>query len=145
MRTICARRCFSASPDFAEPRFANVLSLWGAGALRRRLDRGVGLEPRIDAARIVLEDLLAVGVADRGLVDIALGVVEAEAGPRVVALHRADHFRGEQDVVDRYHFGEQIDARLVIDAGVEIDVVAHDLAKLRLAVVEGDAAEAAPM
>src|ERR1700733_468171 len=58
------------------------LKTWMAGAspamtalygLRRRFGRRVGLEPRVHAARIVLENLLAVGVADRRLVDVTLG------------------------------------------------------------------------
>src|ERR1700726_4185433 len=39
--------------------------------------------------------------------DVALGVVEVETGLRINALDRADHLRGEQDIVDRHHFGEQ--------------------------------------
>src|SRR5580692_2139209 len=127
MRMTCDRRSAGARRD--------VTGAPSDTASRRRFYRGMGIEPRIDAPRIVLKDLLAVGVADRRLVDIALGVVEAEAGPRIVALHRADHFRSKQYVVDRHNFGEQIDARLMIDAGIEVDVVAHDLGKLRLAVV----------
>ena len=88
---------------------------------------------------------MPVGVADRCFVDVALGVVETEPGLGVVALDRADHFRGEQDVVDRHHFGEEIDAGLVVDAGVEENIVAQDLGELRLAVIERDAAKAAPM
>src|SRR6476659_2751266 len=93
------------------------------------------LQARIDPHRVAFEDLLLVGIRQLCLVDVALGVVEAEAGLWIVAFYRAHHLRGEQDVVDRHHTGQQIDARLVVDAGVEEDVVAHDLVELGLAVV----------
>jgi hypothetical protein len=40
---------------------------------------------------------------------------------RVDATHGADHLAGEQDVLDGDHLGQQIDAGLVVDAGVEED------------------------
>jgi hypothetical protein len=67
------------------------------------------------------------------------------ARPRIDAFHRADHFRREQDVFRRHHFGEQIDAGLMIDARIEIDVVLDNLIELRPAVVERDSAETAPV
>ena len=89
---------------------------------------------------------MPVGIGElRRRVDVALGVVEIEPGPRIDALHRADHLRGEQDVVDRHDFGEQIDARLVIDAGIEENVVPHDFVQLGTPVVQRQAAKAAPM
>ena len=59
--------------------------------------------------------------------------------------HRADHFAGEQDVVDRDHPGQQVDARLVIDAGVEEDVVEQVILEQRLLQLLGEAAVAAPV
>ena len=61
------------------------------------------------------------------------------------AFDRPDHFRCEQDVVRRHHFGEEIDAGLVIDAGIEENVVLDDLDELRPSVVERNPAEAAPV
>ena len=45
------------------------------------------------------------------LVDVALRVVVVMPGLRIDAAHRADHLRGEQDVVDRDHLQQQLDAR----------------------------------
>jgi hypothetical protein len=51
------------------------------------------------------------------------------AGLGVDALDGADHLRGEQDVVHRDHLRQQVDARLVVDAGVEEDVVEQVVAQ----------------
>src|SRR3954470_20374645 len=126
-------------------RIGTPIGRWNAFPRLCRLLGDLVLQQRIDLEGITFEDLGLVGGGERRIVDIALGVVETESGLRIIALHRADHLRGEQDAVDRHHLGEQIDARLMIDAGVEEDVLAHDLGKLRLAVVERDAAEAAPV
>src|SRR6516225_6947357 len=105
-----------------------------------------GLEAAIHLAGIALENLAPLGIAQpRRLVDVALGVIEVKTGLRVDPLDRADHLGREQDVVGRHHFGEQIDAWLMIDAGVEKNIVADNLGKFRTTVVEREAAEAAPM
>src|SRR3546814_12214147 len=46
-------------------------------------------------------------------------------------LYRADHLGGEQDVFGRYHPGQQVDSRLMVDAGVEEDVVEQQLVQRR--------------
>src|SRR5262245_6254258 len=85
--------------------------------LTPRLQRRV--EAREHAPCIALEDLLAILGAQRGRsLDVALGVVVVETGFGIDAADRADHFAGEQHVVDRNHLGEQVNAGLVIDAGV---------------------------
>src|SRR5258706_5905501 len=76
----------------------------------------------------LLEDLLLVRPAhpvDR--IDVALGVVVVEAGLGVHALHRTDHLGGEKYVVGGDNFQEQVDTRLMIDAGVGEDVVHEQL------------------
>ena len=45
------------------------------------------------------------------------------AGLGVDAAHGADHLGSEQDVVHRDHAGQQVDARLVVHAGVKEQVV----------------------
>jgi hypothetical protein len=82
---------------------------------------------------------------DVASVDVALGVVEVKPGLGVDAAHRADHLRGEQDVVDRDHLEQQVDARLVIDAGVEEDVLHHVLGQRRPLAACRRAREAAPV
>src|SRR5687768_16090391 len=84
----------------------------------------LGFQRRIQAwehaARVAFVDhLLLLGRQDRRGLDVALGVVVIEARLRVDAAHGADHFAGEQDVLHRDHLGQQVDARLVVDAGVE--------------------------
>src|SRR4029077_9294173 len=82
------------------------------------------VESRIDPARIAFVDLVALlGAEVPGCLDVALGVVIVVASLRVDPPDSADHFAGEQDVVDRDHLGQKIDARLMIDAGVEEDVL----------------------
>src|SRR6218665_1984097 len=80
-----------------------------------------GIKPGEYAPHIALEDRMALVVANRQRIDIALGVIEILAGLRVDAAHRADHLAAEQDVPGVDHLGEQVDARLVVDAGVEED------------------------
>src|SRR5579883_2107239 len=95
--------------------------------LSRDRGRQPALKPRIDPPRIGFENLSALGLADRRLVDIPLGIVETEAGLWIVALDGADHLGSEQDIVDRHDAGEEIDTGLMIDAGIEEDIVTHDL------------------
>src|SRR5215217_725963 len=81
-----------------------------------------GVEPREHAPRVAFVDLVAiVADDDRRRLDVALGVVVVVAGLRIDAAHRADHLAREQDVVDRDHRGQQVDAGLVVHAGVEVD------------------------
>src|SRR5208337_2456797 len=60
------------------------------------------VETRIDAARVAFINLVALLRRQvDGRLDVAPGVVVVMAGLRVDPPHRADHFAGEQDVVDR--------------------------------------------
>src|SRR4051812_24321555 len=96
--------------------------------------------------RIALEDLLALRLAEGlGALDIALGVVEIIAGLGIDAAHGADHLGGEQNILDRHDLGEEIDARLVVDAGVEEDVLQQQLREGRTLHVLRQPAIAAPM
>src|SRR3954471_3271734 len=82
------------------------------------------LPPRIDALSVVLEDFLPFRcIEGRVALYVALGVVVVLAGLRIDAAHRAYHLGSEQDVLDGNHLEQQVDARLVIDAGVEEDVL----------------------
>src|SRR5881409_422296 len=81
-----------------------------------------GIEPREHVARVALIDEEALFLVEIGRrIDIAPRVVVGVAGLRIDAAHRADHLGGKQDVLHRNHLRQQIDARLVIDAGVEED------------------------
>ncbi|MNI46312.1 hypothetical protein D3C73_1007690 [compost metagenome] len=64
-------------------------------------------------------------------VDITLGVIEIVSGLRIDPAHGTDHFGTEQDVVDIDDLEQEIDARLMIDAGIEKHVLHHMLAKRR--------------
>jgi len=110
-----------------------------APGLERRVQAGV------DAAGVQLEDARAVFGVERRLLDVTLGVVPGEVAVGVVASDRAKHFRREQDVGRLDHGSEQVDAGLVVDAGVEEDVV-HQVALDRRALLPGgDALETAPV
>ena len=78
-------------------------------------------------------------------VDVALRVVVVLAGLRIDAAHRADHLRSEQDVVHRHDLREQIDARLVVHARVEEDIVADHVGEQRALHVLREAAIPAPV
>ena len=119
-----AIRAFDVAFDDAQ--FGHVRLLSSSGLQRC-------IETRIDAARIAFVDLVAVFSAQvlRRL-DVALRVVEMVPGLGIDAAHRADHLAGEQDVLDRNDLRQQIDAGLVIDAGVEEDVLEEVLAQQRL-------------
>src|SRR3990172_7969413 len=94
----------------------------GPDSQAARLQRPV--EPWIDAARVAFEDLAAICRSEvRGGLDVAPRVVIVEPCLRIDALHRAEHLGREQDVVRGNHARQQVDARLVVDAGVEPDVV----------------------
>ena len=107
--------------------------------------RYLHLQPAEHPARVALEDLRPVRVAQGARVDIALRVVEVVPGLGVDAAHRAHHLRGEQEVVGRDDFEQQVDAGLVVDAGVEPDVVQYQIGERRLAHHVGQAPEAAPV
>src|SRR5437773_6675956 len=77
------------------------------------------LEPAVDPARVALEDLAPILGAELERLDVALGVVVVAAGLGVDAADRADHLRGEQDVVDGDHPVPACDPGLVVDGGVE--------------------------
>jgi aminopeptidase N len=103
------------------------------------------VQSRVDAPDVALEDASAVLGVQRRLVDVALGVVPGEVAVGVVAANRAQHLRREQDVGRLDHGGQQVDAGLVVDAGVEEDVV-HQMGLDRRALLPGrDPAEAPPV
>src|SRR5690606_5451591 len=67
------------------------------------------------------------------------------AGFRIDAAYGANHFRSEQDVLVVDHVEQQVDAFLVVNAGVEVHVVHHQLAQWRQLEHVGQAAEASPV
>src|SRR5580658_2080309 len=133
--TVATPNCPSASTASRSARLILRLttpsSVIASSLTASRLQRLV--ETRIDAPRVALVDLVALlGAEIARRLDIALGVVIMMSGLRVDPPDRADHFAGEQDIVDRDHLGQQVDARLVIDAGVEEDVLQQLLREQRL-------------
>ena len=80
----------------------------GGGRPAGRCARRSGLEPHRQTG---------------GVVDVDLGVVVVVAGVGVDPADGADHLGGEEDVVGRHHVDQQIDAGLVVDAGVVPDVI----------------------
>src|SRR3954470_24222942 len=81
-----------------------------------------GVQMRIDPTRVALVHPPPVRSAERQLFDVAPGVVVVLPGVQVDPTDRADHLGAEQDVVHADDVEQQIDARLVVDAGVEVDV-----------------------
>src|SRR5688572_28355727 len=104
-----------------------------------------GLPARIDAARVAFEDLLLVRGAQAARLDIALRVVVVLPGLGIDAAHRANHLGGEKNVIRRYHLEHEIDARLVVDAGVEEDVLQQEFLERRALHVLREAAVAPPV
>jgi len=77
-------------------------------------------KPRVHLPRVVFEYLFLVRFTqpvDR--IQVAPGVVVAVTCLRIDLAHGADQFRGEQDVVERDNLEQQLDARAVVDAGVQ--------------------------
>src|SRR5208337_956055 len=146
--TVATPRAASASTEARSARW--ILRRTTPNSVMASSSSSLGLqrpvEARIDAARVGFVDLVALiaGQVQRRL-DVALGVVVMMAGLGIDAAHRADHFAGEQDVVDRDHFGQQVDARLVVDAGVEEDVVQEVVLEQRLFQLLRKAAVAPPV
>src|SRR5581483_459822 len=113
----------------------------GLAALGEKL-----VQARIDAARITFEDLVTVRFAQTfHLIDVFLGVVVIVAGVGIDAAHRTDHFRGKEDIVNGDDLGQQLDARQVIHAGIEKDIVEQVLGKRRPLHILRQPAIAAPM
>src|SRR4029078_2352381 len=79
--------------------------------------------PCIDFFGVAFENLLLLRRAKPARVDVALGVVEILACLRSDAAPRSDHLRGEQYVFHRDHLEKEVDPRLVIHAGIEVDVL----------------------
>ena len=65
--------------------------------------------------------------------------------PRINAAHRADHFRGKQDVLGRDHLGQHVDAVLMIDTGIEEDIAKNPLIQVAKPHILRHAPEPAPV
>src|SRR5690606_33681365 len=104
------------------------------------------VEAGVDVAGVALENGLALRIAevDRR-VDVLLGVVEVVTGTGVDVTDSADHLAREQDVLGRDDVGQQVDAWLVVDAVVDVDVVEQVLLDLGLAECHRERAEATPV
>src|SRR6266699_1196761 len=103
-----------------------------SGSGRGRLAGNLLAESRVNLQRVALENLsLVLGTEPGSRVDIPLRVVKVVPCLRIDSLDRADHLRRKQDVVGRNDFREQIDPGLVVDTGVEIDVVEQQFLKWR--------------
>src|SRR4051812_18735301 len=94
---------------------------------------------------VAFEYFLFVRSAERAVLNIALRIVVMMPAFRVDAAHRADHLGGEQDVLRRDHLEQQVDSRLVVDAGVEKDILQQVLFQRRALHVLREAAVAAPV
>src|ERR1700704_1471763 len=106
------------------PRVQNLKFNFPSGARRGSLARYLLAEARVYLQRVALENLaLILGAEPGNPVNVTLRVVEVVSCLRIDALDRADHFRREQDVVGGNNFREQVDPGLVVDAGIEINVV----------------------
>src|SRR3954451_1168812 len=103
------------------------------------------VETRINASSIQLKDSMLVCLRDVERIDVALRVVEVLTRLWVNAANSTDHFRTEQDVVYIDHLGEQIDTRLMIDAGVEEHVTHYVLHQRRTLQHVGQSSIAAPV
>src|SRR3569833_1390472 len=130
-----------------------AMSTWSQSCrMRRTLAFGGGLgcvrpfcQPRIHAARVILEDLFLVRRAQWQRVDIALGVVVIMPRARVDTSHRTHHLRAKQDVVYRNDLRQQLDAGQVIHARVHEHVLQQQLLERWPLQILRQAAIAAPM
>src|ERR1700746_632887 len=72
-------------------------------------------------------------------------MVEIMAGLGIDAFYSADHLRSEEDVIDGNDFRQHIYSRLMIDAGIKVDVFQKKFAQRRTFQILCDAAITAPM
>src|SRR5699024_11352979 len=91
------------------------------------------IETRVDSANVVLEDRGSLVGADVSVIDVADGVIEVVAGFGIDGADRSDHLRSEEDVLRRDRGEQFVDARLVVDAGVEVQVVQQVLVEIGFA------------
>src|SRR5882762_7970350 len=118
------RRTHGIEISNSTPRVQNLKFNFPSSARRGSLARYLLAEARVYLQRVALENLALILRAEPGnTVNVALRIVEVVPCLRIDALDRADHFRREQDVVGGNYFREQVDPGLVVDAGIEIDVV----------------------
>ena len=90
----------------------------------------------------ILRAILGAQPLDR--LEVASRVVVVMAGVGIDAAHRADHLRGEQDVVGGHDLQQELDAGPMVDAGVEEDVLQQELRKRRPLHVLRDALGSGP-
>src|ERR1700686_2868018 len=86
------------------------------------------VDPRVDLPCVTFEDVLFLTGAQPGHgIDIPLRIVEIVARLGVCPPDRPDHLRPEQDIAQAHNLEQQLDPREVVHAGIEEDVVAHQL------------------
>ena len=84
------------------------------------------IETRVHAARIALEYLMALRVRQVwSRINVALCVIKVVPCLGVDPAHGPDHLAGEQDVLDGNDIRQQVDARLMIDASIEEDILSR--------------------
>ncbi len=104
------------------------------------------IEPWIDVTRIAFENLVSIILAQIGdLVEVALGIVECVSRFGIDPGNRTQHFRCEQDIVDRHDPAHQLDSGVVIDASVEEDVAQQMVEQGLLPDRQTESAKAAPV
>src|SRR3954463_15051057 len=79
------------------------------------------------------------------LVEIELRIVEVRVSLRVFATDRADHLRGKDDVLHWHGLEQRLNPRLVIHAGIEVDVIHEEVVKLRASHAQCDAPITTPV
>ena len=81
-------------------------------------------QPTKNFLNITLKDSRLIFVTYLGtLVYIPFGIIEVIPCFRIDPSDGADHFGPEEDIFCGYNFEQQIDARLMVHAGVEIHIV----------------------
>src|SRR5699024_1908074 len=103
------------------------------------------VETRVNSANVVLEDRGSLVGADLSVIDVADGVIEVVAGFGIDGADRSDHLRSEEDVLRRDRREEFVDARLMIDASIEMQVVQQVLVEIGFAKRRSQAAKASPV
>src|SRR6202011_692084 len=78
-------------------------------------------------------------------VNVALGVVEIMARLGIDAFYGPEHLRSEENVVDRNDFSEQVYARLMVHAGIKVDVPQQKFSQRGALQILRDTAITAPM
>src|SRR5699024_292439 len=89
------------------------------------------IQARVGSACGGFENAVTIGVGEFSVFDIAHRVIKEVPGIGVLGAHGTNHFGGEHNVVVRDHLEQCIDAGLVVNAGIEVNILQQVVFQVR--------------